>query len=350
VLQSDFASVFGGKGHLEKRWTFITEFGPPAANAGPFIWYAAAPPAGSPTPTGTQVALDWSGRVVGVLHEQGLGIFQSPDGTRLLTQRGLIDQSGQPLGSLMPDKGGTWADDSRHVCVFGTATGALPTGNQDQGWLYFGAIGSPLHRVAPFGSFGGQSGPGVIACSFLNDRAVVLQMVVMGVSEVRVIRLSTGATLFQRQYSFEQTPFVRSSRDGQYLAEQTAAADAQGALRNGATLIRRTSDGKMVARLDNQTVDAFSWDGTRVVTMPADFAFPNEARLVNWQSGTVLWRLAGPPGTNGGERAYALPRPNGTDLVVAIGPQSADGAGQLWLVHADGAATQIAKGPLFPGF
>jgi hypothetical protein len=126
--------------------------------------------------------------------------------------------------------------------------------------------------------------------------------------------------------------------------------DAQGAERFGDTLIRRVSDSKLVGRLVNQTVDAFSWDGARVVTMPADFAFPNEARLVDWQSGTVLWRLAGPAGTNGGERAYALPRPNGTEVVVGIGPQSPDGVGQLWLVRADGTATQIAKGPLSPGF
>ncbi|MEA2636778.1 MAG: hypothetical protein QOH92_3545 [Chloroflexota bacterium] len=351
VLKSDYTTSLGGQGHYEKRWTFTTESGPPSAGAGPLIWYATVPAAGSHPSTGTQIALDWSGHVAGVLHESGSGIFQSPDGTRLLTQSGLIDQSGQPLGSLLPDKGGpNWADDSRHVCAFGTATGAVPSGNQEQGWLYFGAIGSPLHRVAPFGSFGGQSGPAVVACSFLSDRAVVEQLVIMGVSEVRVIKLSTGAVLFQRQYSNQQTPFVRASHDGQYLAEQIASVDTAGAQRNGATLIRRVSDGKLVARLDNQTVDAFSWDGARVVTMPADLAFPDEARLVDWQSGTVLWRLPGPPGTNGGERAYALPRPNGTDMVVGIGSQSADGVGQLWLVRADGTATQIAKGPLSPGF
>jgi hypothetical protein len=116
-------------------------------------------------------------------------------------------------------------------------------------------------------------------------------------------------------------------------------------------LIRQVSDGKEVARLDKQTVVTFSWDGSLVVTMPASGSFgTNEARLIDWKSGTILWRLPGPPGTNGGEGAYALPRPNGTDLAVAVGPQSLAGIDTLWLVHADGSARQIAKGPLWTAF
>jgi hypothetical protein len=172
----------------------------------------------------------------------------------------------------------------------------------------------------------------------------------MGASDAWVIKLSTGALLYHRQYTNVETPFIRASHDGQYLAEQTASPNATGF---GATVIRRTSDGREVARLDNQTVVAFSWDGSRVVTMPAmGTSAPNEARLVDWQSGTVLWRLTVPPPSGTPDRAavYALPRPNGTDLMIGVGPQSAAGIDSLWLVHADGTARQVAKGPLWPGF
>ena len=119
----------------------------------------------------------------------------------------------------------------------------------------------------------------------------------------------------------------------------------------GPAVIRQISDGKEVARLDKQTVVAFSWDGSRVVTMPTTgTSAPNEARLIDWQSETILWRLPGPSGTPDGAAVYALAHPNGTDMVVGIGPQSAAGIDSLWLVHADGSAKQIASGPLFAGF
>ncbi|HXM52363.1 MAG TPA: Ig-like domain-containing protein [Candidatus Binatus sp.] len=359
MLQSDYTSAFGGKGHFEKRWTFTTELGPPAANVGPLIWYSTASPYGAAPQVGPWVAVDWNGTVVGKLKASG-GVNQSPDGTRLgMPGVGYVDQAGQTIAAVQVDKGGpSWSDDSRHFCVMRTASGGAPTGNGraptgngEPAWLFAGPIEGPLRRVAQAGQFGGQSGPGAVACSFLSDRAVVVETVIMGASDVWVIKLSTGAPIYHHQYSSEQTPFIRASHDGQYLAEQTAAVDAQGALRHGATVIRRISDGKEVARLDKQTVVTFSWDGSLVVTMPASGSFgTNEARLIDWKSGTILWRLPGPPGTNGGEAVYALARPNGTDLVVGVGPQSADGIDQLWLVTATGTARPIAKGPLWTGF
>jgi hypothetical protein len=167
-----------------------------------------------------------------------------------------------------------------------------------------------------------------------------------------VIKLSTGALLYHRQYSSQQTSFIRASHDGQYLAEQTSTAPPGAGLpAYGPTVIRRISDGKELARLDNQTVVAFSWDGSLVVTMPATgTSAPNEARLVDWRSGKVLWRRPGPAGTTGGAAVYALARPNSTDLAVGIGPQSADGIDELWLVSAAGTPKRIAKGPLWAGF
>ncbi len=316
VLKSDYTSSLGGKGHLEKHWSFTTELGPPSAGVGPLIWYSTTSPAGATPQAVSLVALDWNGAVVGKLHSTG-GANQSPDGSRLdAAGLGYVNQTGQGIAAVQVDKGGPgWSDDSRHTCVVRTANGGIP------------------------------------ACSFLSDRAVVVETVIIGASDVWVIKLSTGALLYHRQYSNQQTPDVRASHDGMYLAEQTAAFDAQGALRGGATVIRRVSDGKEVARLDNQRVVAFSWDGTRVVTMPAPGSFgTNEARLVDWKSGSILWRLPGPPGSNGEEGASALARPNGTELVVAVGTQSLAGIDSLWLVHADGSARQIARGPLWTAF
>jgi hypothetical protein len=352
MLLSDYTSGFGGKGRVEKRWSFTTELGPPPAGI-PLIWYATTSPVGATPQAGSLIALDWNGVVVGKLHTTG-GANQSPDGSRLdVAGLGYVDQAGQTIAAVQVDKGGPgWSDDSRHVCVMRTASGGIPQGNNEPSWLFAGPIEGPLHRVAQAGQVGGQSGPNVMACSFLNDRAVVVETVLIGASDVWVIRLSTGALLYHRQYSNQQTAYIRASHDGKYLAEQTAIPPVgMGLPAYGATVIRRVSDGKEVARLDKQTVVAFSWDGSRVVTTPAvGTTAPNEARLVDWQSRTVLWRLPGPSANPCCPMVYALARPNGTDMVVGFGPQSAEGIDQLWLVDANGAARSIAKGPLWTAF
>jgi hypothetical protein len=301
------------------------------------------------------VALNWNGTVVGTLHVTG-GVNQSPDGSRLSTGLGYVDQAGQAVAAVRLDKGGPgWSDDNRHFCMVATANGGTPTGNNEPAWLFAGPMEGPLHRVAQAGQFGGQSGAQVIACSFLSDRAVVGETVIMGVSDVWVIKLSTGALLYHRQYSNQQTAFIRASHDGQYLAEETSTASPGAGLPvYGAAVIRRISDGKEVARLDNQTVVAFSWDGSRVVTMPAPgTSAPKEARLVDWQSGQILWRLAEPAGTAPGMASiFVLARPGGTDFIIGIAGASTGQSpvDELWLVHANGAAIQVAKGPIFPAF
>jgi hypothetical protein len=352
AVKADYTSGFGGKGHFEKRWTFTTELGPPPAGI-PLIWYSTTSPVGATPQTGSLVALDWNGLVVGKLHTTG-GANQSPDGSRLdVAGLGYVDQAGQTIAAVQADKGGPgWSDDSAHLCVVRTADGGIPQGNGEPAWLFAGPIEGPLHRVAQFGQFGGQSGAGPIACSYQNDRAVVVETVIMGASDVWVIKLSTGALLYLRSYDPARTAYIRASHDGRYLAEQTSTpSPGPGLPAFGATVIRQVSDGKEVARLDNQTVVAFSWDGSRVITTPAaGTSAPNEARLVDWQSGKVLWRLPGSSGTTGGADVYALARPNGTDMVVGFGPQSAEGIDQLWLVNANGTARSIAKGPLWLAF
>ena len=352
LLDLDFGNAAAS---FHKEWSFTAEPGAPPKNI-PLIWYGTSNPSSNPSANPPHdpnlpyrlVALDWNGTLVGTLYTSSPA-SQAPDGTRLFMGSGYADQSGTILAPPLGLKGGPgFADDSRHVCEMRTATGSLPTGNGEPAWLYAGAIGSPLHRVVQFGQYGGQSAPGIVACSYQSDRAVIVEDVIAWTSEVRVYALSTGALLYQHQYpSGQVASSVLASHDGRYLAEQTNVA-------NGDTLIRRISDGTIVARLAGQRVVAFSWDGSRVITGPTVGSTNNqEVRLVDWQRGQILWRQAEPAGIGTGfANVSVLARPGGTDLVVGV---AADSTGespvdQLWLVHADGSATQVAKGPIFPGF
>jgi hypothetical protein len=273
---------------------------------------------------------------------------------------GIADQSGTVVASPLSTKGGPrFADDSRHVCSMRNASGGdFGAVEPDPSWLFTGPIGGPLRRVAQAGQVGGQSGPRIVACSYANDRAVVVEDVIMYTSEVWIYRLSTGSLLYHHQYTNAAVASsVVASHDGRYLAEQLVTSDAQGHQVYSDTQIRRTSDGAVVARLVDQSVTAFSWDGSRVVTMPAFGSVNNhEVRLVDWQRGQLLWRLAPtePAGSNPGDYyVFVLPRPSGTDFMVGAAVRPGSGypaVEQLWLVHANGAATAVAKGPIFPGF
>ncbi len=353
TLDLDFGNVAA---NFHYEWSFTAEPGAPPKNI-PLIWYGTSSRPSTPEDAARpyrMVALDWNGTLVGTLYTTGPAA-QAPDGTRLFVGTGYVDQAGTVLAPALGPKGGPgFADDSRHVCAMGTAPGSVPSGNGEPAWLFTGQLGSVLHRVAQFGTYGGQSGPRIVACSYQNDRGAIVQEVIAWTSEVRVFALSTGLLLYQHQYPSGQVDsLLVASHDGRYLAEQTMTTDAQGRV-YGDTLIRRTSDGTVVARLAGQHVVAFSWDGSRVITMPAHGSVDNrEVRLVDWQHGQVLWRLAEPAGI-APDLAYVstLARPGGMDFMVGV---AADGTGrspvdQLWLVHANGTATVVAKGPIFPGF
>jgi hypothetical protein len=342
------------------EWSFTAEPGAPPKNI-PLIWYATSTPnSGGPQDPNhlyRLLALDWSGTLVGSLYATSPA-SQAPDGTRLLLGAGYTDQAGTLLAAFPLTKGSPgFSDDSRHICAMRDANGGDIGSQEGQPtWLFAGSIGGPLHRIGQAGHAGGQSGPRIVACSFLNDRAVVVEDVIQYTSEVRILALSSGALIYQHQYTGNAVASsVVASHDGRYLAEQTMSTDAQGQQGYADTLIRRTSDGTVVARLARQAVAAFSWDGSRVITTPAFGATDShEVRLVEWQHGQILWRLAEPAGIAPGGFAYVftLARPGGTDFMVGVAPNSTGESpvDQLWLVHANGAATEVAKGPIFPGF
>lgn len=358
ILDLDFGNTAANFHH---EWSFTAEPSAPPKNIA-LVWYATSSryenPPQDPNHLYRNLALDWNGTLVGSLYST-TPAAQAPDGTRIAIGAGYADQSGTIVAQSVGTKGGPgFADDSRHACTMRNANGGdFGAAEPEPSWLFTGPIGGPLHRVAQAGQVGGQSGPAIAACSVLNDRAVVVENVVMWTSEVWVYRLSTGSLLYHRTYVPNQVASVVASHDGRYIAEQTTSTDAQGHQLYADTLIRRTSDGTVVGRFADQSVLAFSWDGSRVVTMPAFGSLNNhEVRLVDWQRGQVLWRLVEPAGSNPGDYyVFVLARPGGTDFMVGAAVRAAGSGGypavdQLWLVHANGAAAAVAKSPIFPGF
>jgi hypothetical protein len=328
--------------NIRQQWSFSTEPGAPPAGV-PVIWYSTSSPWTPPSGTQRLLAIDWSGNLVGTIYQTS-ATLQAPNGSVFFTSdRGPVDRNGVQIGPTSGYRSNpVIADDSQSLCDL------LDTGG-GQLWLLMGPLRGPLHRVGPAGVVGARFGLGIIACSIGNDRAVVAENGMAGTTAVRVIALSTGRVLFQQSYS--GLGLIVSSRDGRYLAELTATYDTQGQPLGAVTLIRRTADGKILARLDNRRIVRFSWDGLLAVTasmLPAQDH--NEVSLVEWQTGRVLWRHDGEPGTNG-QPVYAMPQPNAPRMAIAIGNQPRSGdVNQLWLVAADGQATQVVNEVFYPAF
>ena len=329
--------------NIRRQWSFSTEPGAPPPGL-PVIWYGTRSPYAPQTDSQSLLAIDWQGNLAGTMDSTSAILRQAPDGSVLFTQDGnVLDRHGVPgAASAFPYVGMT-ADDSQSVCIVGDPGGGIGGGRL---WLLTGPVRGPLRRVAPADWVGAGPGPGIVACSAANDRAVVADTGDRGLTTgIRVIALSTGRVLYQRSYAGLGAGIV-GSRDGRYLAEQMPTTDAQGQPVATVTLIRRIADGRVVARLDNQGVLRFSWDGMRVVTAPS---FTNggtrDVRLVDWRTGKVLWRQPG------GLPVYAMAQPNGPKVAIAIGSQPGGGdVDQLWLVAADGHATQVVSEVFYPTF
>jgi hypothetical protein len=206
-----------------------------------------------------------------------------------------------------------------------------------------GPLRGPMRRVAPAGSVGPRGGLDIVACSVTNDRAVIADNG-PGTAAIRVIALSTGRLLYQRSYAGTNVSVI-SSHDGRYLAEQNSTFDAHGQAAVS-TLIRRTLDGRIVARLDNRRVLRFSWDGMRVLTAPTLAA--NDVTLLDWQTQNVLWRQPRDTATDRGPM-FSMAQPNGPAIAIALGRVDRGGlADQLWIIGADGQAIEVAGTEFYP--
>jgi hypothetical protein len=338
--------------NIRSQWAFTTEPGAPPGGT-PVIWYSLSSLQGVAGPQ-RLIAIDWTGTMVGTMYQPS-AFQQSPDGSILATRDGAyFDRTGAPIrtGSEFPYHASVLADDNRSLCELrGAASGADP-GEQ---WIFVGRIDGPSRRVALAGVMsnvmGARSGFGILTCSVLNDRVVLAEYGRAGTSGVRVLALSSGRTLYQRAYLGAPTSLL-SSQDGKYLAEQSATYDTQGQPLNAMTVIRRTSDGKAVARLDKQRIVRFSWDDMRVVAAPfSPGTGPNAVELIEWQTGKTIWRQPGISGTDGGGTVYAMPQPKGPSIAIALTSQAHHGdVDQLWIVDSDGQSFQVVNQAFFPAF
>ena len=320
-----------------RQWSFSTEPGWPAPGV-PVIWYATQPPWNATDQR--LLAVDWQGNLAGTMFPTSTLLQQAPDGSSVLTpDGGSIDGNGAVAAGTPAHASTVFAaDDSQSLC---RVAGSGPL------WLETGRLRGAMRRVALVGSTSARSGVDILACSVTSDRAVIADDGIGGTSAVRVIALTTGRLLYQRSYGGASVALI-STRDGRYVAEQTTTFDAQGQVATAFTVIRRTLDGRAVARLDDRRVLRFSWDGTRVVTVP--ILSGSDVTLLEWQTGKVLWRLAGDP-TMVGRPAFAMAQPNGTAMAIGVGGADRSGAlDQLWIVAADGQATQVVKGLLYAAF
>ena len=259
----------------------------------------------------------------------------------------MFDGSGavDSQGNVVPEQlfgGAIWSDAGGRFCNIGfdpTKSNAI-----NPQWLEIGLVGGGRRRVATLGTVqSGQGGFMILACSTLSDRAVVGTQTQRGFLELLVIALSTGRRLYSQSY-INAPQMLISSRDGRYVAESAGGTGPS------ATVIHRLSDGAIVARLRDRRVVAFSWDGSQVVTAPSwGQQTPGDVQLLDWRSGTVLWRTGGGGGATGELPLYALAQPNGTAFMIGIGnPTGTGDADGLLLVHADGRSEKVVLGSIFP--
>jgi len=335
TLSLDYGMAAAG---TQRQWSFSTEPGWPASST-PVIWYGTSNLFALPADQ-RLVALDWQGNFAGTSYPTSVVRQQAPDGSVLVTQEGgYVDANGTGPGVTSGYPSATIAaDDSKHLCRI-AGTGQL--------WLETGPLRGPMRRVALVGSQQPRSGVDLIACSAASDRAVIADDGMAGITAVRVIALSTGRVLYQRSYAPSGVGVI-GSHDGRLLAESTASYDAQHDQATGVTMIRRTLDGRVVARLENRRVLQFSWDGARVVTIP--FFGGADVTLLDWQTGKILWRQARDQAADG-QPVYAMAQPNGPAMAIAFGDQPRNGdVNQLWIVAADGRAAQVVNSIFYPAF
>jgi hypothetical protein len=288
-----------------------------------------------PTKEGQVDGITWDGHSSGRVGDGGInGGTSNPAGTLYSTGTDIRDRTGRVLGPLSntPPKTArvTWADDELHYCQ------VVPTmyGRGQFAVLQLVSPGGNATNVASIGTYGPTPNmpvPTIAACSVENDRAVVSEAMVSPGFGVRdwVVQLSTGRIIWTHTIKLTGSPAgvgIVATHDGQFVAESTFSPASSSATIYG-------PDGSAVAHPAGW-VEAFSWDGSLVVTSPS---VGSPVTLVRWRDGVVVW--TGPTGLH---FRTAKAEPNGTR--VAIGLATVDAADNLtgvvainlYVVSADG--------------
>jgi hypothetical protein len=320
------------------------------------------------------VGYDWLGRPRGTVKiAQGIGagyVGQAPDGQLFQVSPSakggsgiFLDRVGQPILLLAGTgayTGGVWADDNRHFC-------SVSVDQQTFAWtLNMQLPGEGQEQVAVIARDTGigQTGIAVAACSVYNDQAVLVRTVVAWPSEMWVMQLSTGKVLSHSTIGGQPANLIAGA-DTLFTAVNSGKSMSGQATGFPSTVIRRVSDGSVVATLDPAMgVLAFSRDNSLVLVTTAPWIQGRPAHLavVDVKSTQIIWRYDGPEGLGG-----FLAEPGG-NLDAAFGPGFAialtvnppqvtpcggtsktpchavveDPARDILIVHSNGSVTQVA--------
>lgn len=315
-----------------------------ASPARPVFWALEAPE------SHVLVAYDWQGvrRGTVTVEGAGFGVLPSPDGTRLLLLNAESVHGARLIGHA---PWGIWADDDSHVCAFGGPGGQLAQDSPARApggpaALYITDVTtSESRKVIDDGRFGEMGGPVILACSVPQDRAVVATSFVGQISGAVRLRLSDGVS---RPVSLRGPGAgpdgVVVSNDGRYLGERSTAGTFTGSGSGDHFTISATAGAGVLREIPGGIV-AFSDDDSRVLTVT--FKNSNMSgvyRLVDWQSGAVVWTMTVEPGT-------VLTQPRSGSVLVAnrmyepstIRPNGNDAFEDIWIVQADGRATEVLR-------
>lgn len=327
----------------------------PAASPSPaLVEDYGTPPAGvpliylqDPENASWYIGFDWSGTPRGTIKlAQAGGIDQSPDGSSFeIGSPGkggtgqFLDRLGSPLSQSVPvqNVSGMWADDSTHIC-------GIALDQQKFTWtlVTFGP-NQPLRNVALVAqdSSLGQTGLDVAACSFKNDRAIVVRTTIASPSEAWLIRLSDGRVLGHSAFhpNANGAASIVASPDATLEAENAGPSTPS-------TYIWRnpiSSGLKIAATLDKSvTVLAISADDSAalVTTAPDVQGQPSHLAVVDIATGRLVWSYDGPDeyagsGTEPSGAGFAIRLKTPTNIGTAVTPI------HVVIVRGDGTSVAI---------
>jgi hypothetical protein len=317
------------------------DYGPPPAGVN--LIYV-----GDPQAQGWLIGYDWSGKVRGtVKFKPGQGGTMAPDGQSFVMNAGgkggsgtFFDRLGQPIprqGGVLEYASNLWADDSRHMCT-------VSLDQQTFEWALNTQLPTePIKKVVVIARDPGvgQSGISMLACSICNDLAIVVRTTIAWPAELWVIKLSDGSLVAHRTYPFQELATVVASADGKYLGENVITTSKLGG--SVTARIRRVSDWTVIATLpeDDGVLD-FSGDGSLalVSTQPTFNSEPGLYGIIDWKSGSMIWRNPSETLTNftaePGGLSFALARQRPQSKALGSVP---DYARDITIVHGEGAVT-----------
>ncbi len=269
-------------------------------------------------PTGTELA-------------QGIaGSALSPDGERLLVQsvHGAIDSvvaaSGTVLGSFPANGGALWGDDSTHVCVLQLPRRLVSSSGPTEAKLLLVDPGVASRLVA-YVVVTARARMEVVSCDPAAHVAI-LETYYRGQGvAVTYVNLGPNARGPVQQpapwYSYKMGS-VELSGNGKFAV-------------TGDGTVLNTSTGLAVGKVGGNPV-AISWLGHDVVVLGRS---DHVAEVVDWQTGTVVWREVSP--TSERLSLLASSRSGSDELAIELSQGDATAVGLWWV--SDGGSMLVSR-------